>query len=300
MIDPRGLAETFLLAIALAGAALGPAWAAEDEETPPELLGRCSAEQVFAAPFDAWSRSGYDDYAPHNGTLAQLRALDLSEFELTVFFGSWCGDSRRELPRLLKLADAMEMDETQLVLVAVDRGGEMHKRSPQGQDAGLEIYRVPTVIVRRGGREVARIVEYPVRSLERDLLAIFTGRDYAPNYASYPHIRRWRDDGLLADPNVSAHGLAADLRHEIAGEGELAAAAQVLLARGETREAIKLFEVNCALHRESVAAWSRLAEAWLQADEPAAAREAVARALRLNTDPERVGPLLEMIDPLEP
>ena len=56
------------------------------------------------------------------------------------------------------------------------------------------------------------MVEHPVLSLERDLSAILQGGLYRPDYASYPIIRRWLREGLLSDENVSARGLAGQLR----------------------------------------------------------------------------------------
>lgn len=267
-----------------------------DEEQPPKLVGRCSAQDLDAEPFAEWYRDGYDGYRPHPEVLERLRRIGVEGLEVSVFFGTWCGDSRREVPRLLKLFDGMGLPAEQVVLVAVDGDDELHKRSPQGEERGLEIYRVPTVVVRRNGEEVNRIVEFPVLSLERDLLAILDGNRYAPNYASYPAVRRWLREGLLADENVSPRGLANEVRHLISGEGELAAAARVLLTRGDVTEAVKLSQVNCWLHRDSAAAYGRLAEAWLQAGDREKARAAAERALRLNTDEEQLGELLELLD----
>ncbi|NIM61599.1 MAG: hypothetical protein GTO30_08075 [Acidobacteria bacterium] len=67
----------------------------------------------------------------------------------------------------------------------------------------------------------------------------------------------------------------------ISGEGDLAAAGRVLLSRGDTAEAVKLFQVNCALHRDSASCYERLADALRQAGDHDKAGEADARALRL-------------------
>ena len=50
------------------------------------------------------------------------------------------------------------------------------------------------------------------------------------------------DLSLSRDPNVSARGLAAQVRAGIVSEGELAAAARVLQSRGEVTEAARLFQ----------------------------------------------------------
>ena len=160
---------------------------------------------------------------------------------------------------------------------------------------GFEIYRVPTLIVERDGREISRLVEHPVLSLERDLLAMLNGDDYEPSYAAYPIVRRWLSEGLLSDPNVSPSGLAKQLRPAINGEGDLAAAARVLQSRGDLVEAIKLFEVNCALHWESAGCHQRLASALLESGDRVNARKSAERALRYNDDPERLEELAELL-----
>ena len=152
---------------------------------------------------------------------------------------------------MLKILDQMGLPAAGRRLIAVDGAEELHKRSPGGEEKGVEVYRVPTVVVSRGGRELSRIVEYPALSLERDLLSILKGDGYKPSYASYPVVRRWLEEGLLADENVSARGLANEVRHLIASEGEIHAAARVLFSRGDTAEGVKLFQVNCALYPRS-------------------------------------------------
>jgi hypothetical protein len=41
---------------------------------------------------------------------------------------------------------------------------------------------VPTIIVEQKGAEIGRIIEFPVTSLEKDLLTILRKEKYQPNY----------------------------------------------------------------------------------------------------------------------
>lgn len=88
--------------------------------------------------------------------------------EYLVFVGTWCGDSRREVPRFLRIAEEAGIPPERIRLYNLDRT----KTSPDGLTARWEIERVPTFIVLRGGREIGRIVERPRSTLEGDLLMI--------------------------------------------------------------------------------------------------------------------------------
>jgi hypothetical protein len=88
--------------------------------------------------------------------------------DILVFFGIWCSDSKRELPRFLKLADLSGIPRGRVRLYALDR----KKKSPGGLEARYSIERVPTFIFLRGEKETGRIVERPRSTLEGDVLMI--------------------------------------------------------------------------------------------------------------------------------
>ncbi|MDH3626401.1 MAG: thioredoxin family protein [Acidobacteriota bacterium] len=268
-------------------------------EEEPKILGECQASQLGEAPYSEWYSDTYETYEPHAGTVKALAGGGFEDLDVTVFFGTWCGDSRREVPRLAKILDSVGFPAESRTLIAVDNTDEAIKRSPGGEERGLEVYRVPTVIIRRDGHEIARIVEHPVLSLERDLLAILNGDDYIANYGSYPQIREWLDDGLLSDPNVSPSGLANQLRSAVVSEGELAAVAAVLLSRGEGDAAVQLLRVNTRLFRDSASSYRRLANALLESEQPDEARIAARRALRLDPDAEETDRILEILEKLD-
>jgi len=277
-----------------------PAATAEQEEEP-KILGRTTVEALREEPYSEWFTEGYDAYAPNPEFVARLRAAEHESASITVFFGTWCPDSRREVPRLIKLLDEIEFSRDRLTLVAVDHTEEANHQSPGGEEKGFDVFRVPTIVVARDGSEVARLVEHPVLSQERDLLAIFSGEPYRLNFPAYPVIQQWLADGLLSDPNISPDGLAGLVQPQIRSEFDLIGAGKVLQARGQTAEAVMLHRVNCALHRTSSRAHEELARALRAAGEKDEAREAAEKAIRLNTDPQRVGSLVELVsdDPAE-
>lgn len=85
-----------------------------------------------------------------------------------VFFGAWCGDSKRDLPRFLKIADEAGFPPEAITLYSLDRT----KKSRDGLTDRYGIEYVPTFIVMKDGVEVGRITEFPQVSVEADLLTI--------------------------------------------------------------------------------------------------------------------------------
>jgi len=146
------------------------------------LLGNCSRQALLEAPFAQWFQPNYDNYIVDSATCRFVEPL-LKNKRITIFLGTWCGDSRREVPRILKMLDCCNFPMNQLKLIMVNNQGEDYKKSPQHEEEGRNIVRVPTIIVEDGGREAGRIVEYPVKSLEKDLLSILRNDKYVPNYS---------------------------------------------------------------------------------------------------------------------
>lgn len=133
------------------------------------LVGAVTREQVEAA-VPEWVQAEVEA-EPDAGAAQALASLEPGA-EVTVYLGTWCGDSRRELSRFWKA-----LDQTggavpfQVRYVGVDR----EKKEPAGVQEDGVLY-LPTFIVRRGGREVGRIVETSPHSIEQDLLALLAGR----------------------------------------------------------------------------------------------------------------------------
>jgi thiol-disulfide isomerase/thioredoxin len=88
-----------------------------------------------------------------------------------VFLGTWCSDSERDVPRFLRIADEIGMNEGRYTLYSLDR----KMKSPEGLEDNYQVERVPTFIFLRKGKEIGRIVELPKTTLEGDMLNILAG-----------------------------------------------------------------------------------------------------------------------------
>ncbi len=82
--------------------------------------------------------------------------------------GTWCSDSRREVPRFYKILDELNYPEEKVELINVDR----NKVGIENSVDSLNIELVPTFIIYSKGEEIGRIIETPKESLEKDLAKI--------------------------------------------------------------------------------------------------------------------------------
>ncbi len=147
--------------------------AAAVESARPEAsvrVGKVTREQVEeAAP--EWTLA--EAKAAPDATAARALGKVSPGATITIYLGTWCGDSRREVSRLWRALDEMGGDFPAAVeLIGVDEA----KKEPADLLAGADVRYVPTIIVRRGGKEVGRIVESSPKGIETDLLDLLEGR----------------------------------------------------------------------------------------------------------------------------
>jgi thiol-disulfide isomerase/thioredoxin len=135
------------------------------------ILGYFDPDRLTHYPYSTWYTKGFDEYMPKSEGINKL--LDISKDKLTikVVMGIWCPDSRREVPRFMKVLNEWQFPSDKITFIGVDN----EKKSPVGEYVGLGIVRVPTFIVYKNNVEAGRIIENPVASLEQDLVNILTG-----------------------------------------------------------------------------------------------------------------------------
>jgi thiol-disulfide isomerase/thioredoxin len=135
----------------------------------PVLLGNLTREQIEAAVPD-WVQAEIEAL-PEKTAIAALAAVPPGA-EVTVYMGSWCPDSRREVSRLWRVLDESGGSlPCKISYIGVDHD----KKEPVAMVAGSGLLYVPTFIVKRDGREVGRIVESSPHGVEQDLLALLSG-----------------------------------------------------------------------------------------------------------------------------
>jgi thiol-disulfide isomerase/thioredoxin len=137
-----------------------------DRPPDPVERGWVKQELLRTAPYQAFG-AGLDTATIEMPLVPLIKATYDAE-RVVVVFGGWCGDSKREVPRFLKLAAAAGIPADSVLLYAVDRT----KKGADGVPQRYAIEKVPTFIVEKNGVEVGRIVESPKVTLASDFLQI--------------------------------------------------------------------------------------------------------------------------------
>jgi hypothetical protein len=141
------------------------------------LIGLCTRHGFQSGQYAEWFSREYDYYyyLLDKTTLDSMKGKTDSIF-VTIVLGTWCSDSREQYPRFTCLIDYLKMDENFITIYAVDR----NKKTMSNETEGLNILRVPTIIFYdRKKNELGRIIETPLVTLEKDMLAIL--RQYLYN-----------------------------------------------------------------------------------------------------------------------
>ncbi len=142
-----------------------------DEGTGREiLLGYADRNGLSVEPYSTWFEEEYDQYQPDEAVLEKIHPDKLEGITITMILGTWCPDSRREVPRFYKILDMISFNEARMQVICVDT----RKQAPGIDLAALELEYVPTFIFFRSNTEIGRIVEMPLESLEKDMLSILT------------------------------------------------------------------------------------------------------------------------------
>lgn len=114
-----------------------------------------------------WMEDGVKEYKPDTVSIKFLQK-NLPGYQLTIFLGTWCSDSKEMIPKLYKVLTEVHYPLSQCLMYGVDRD----KTAPGDVQKLYNLTNVPTIIVYKKNHEVGRIVETVKKSIEKDLQAI--------------------------------------------------------------------------------------------------------------------------------
>jgi len=131
------------------------------------LVGYCNRDGLQWGEFLESYVEEYKLYDPEAKFLKKIQKK-IDDTKIVIVLGTWCSDSKTQVPRFLKMLDQIGFNESNLTMIGVDRSktaGDLNIRD-------LSIERVPTFIFYRDEYEIGRIIETPSITLERDTYKI--------------------------------------------------------------------------------------------------------------------------------
>lgn len=265
-----------------------------DKKGNTHLLGLSNRQGLQQDQFKEWFDKYYTAYQPQKAILDKHQAK-LKDVEILVFMGTWCGDSKREVPRFYKILDALEFNEQQLTLVNLDSKSEAYKQSPEQLEKGLNIHRVPTFIIYKNGEEMGRIVESPVTNLETDLVQILNGLPTQPNYRVVTRLDIGFKNKELEDLNKDdlEKKWTNYIRRNAKSSSELNTYGYVLMSAERMEEALTVFKLNALAFPKEANVFDSLGEGYLKLGKRDLARKQFEKALAIEPTHKNAKKMLE-------
>lgn len=134
-----------------------------DVEKNTLAIGEIS-QQKLIHDYDSFQQS-YQAFALSEQEVAAIKAWP-NNLHIDIYFGSWCHDSQREVPRLLKVLAENRTVSYRLI------GLDYDKSEPNGSAKNHDIRYTPTFVVYKDNKELGRIIERPTVSLTADISAM--------------------------------------------------------------------------------------------------------------------------------
>jgi len=134
-----------------------------DDSGDDILVGKCKRIELQNSNFGNDFFEEYRSYDPDMEILEDIENK-IYNCSVTIVLGTWCGDSQIQVPRFIKILDVLDYNTNYLKLICVDK----NKKAGNSDITALNIERVPTFIFYKKNKEVGRIIETPINTLELD------------------------------------------------------------------------------------------------------------------------------------
>ncbi|WP_452225669.1 hypothetical protein [Lacinutrix chionoecetis] len=256
------------------------------------LVGQINKEGLSKAPYNDWFKENYANYLTNDKLINKIKD-SLNQYTIKAFLGTWCGDSKKEVPRFYSVLEAANYPIEQLETFALDRSNKAYKQGPNGEEKGMKIHRVPTFIFYKDGAEVNRIVEHPVETFERDIEKIITGKRYHSNYSGANFIQDLLEEKPIDELKKDEKNIVPRLAEIVKGSRELNTLGYVYLFSGRLEKAQYIFELNTKIFPYKHNVYDSLAEYYFETKKYTEALANYYKVLSLKPDDKHV---LEMVE----
>jgi hypothetical protein len=144
---------------------------AKDPKTEKMLLsGLCDRDGLMEGEFGKFYDQYYTSYKTDKKVVKDIKQK-YQGVSIVIILGTWCHDSKEQVPRFYKILDMAKWDMSMIEQYCVNTS-----KLAEGIDISeYNIEKVPTFIFYKDGKELGRIIETPVTTLEKDILLIIEG-----------------------------------------------------------------------------------------------------------------------------
>ena len=264
-----------------------------DKRDNIHLCGPISLTDLQEAPYAEWYSKNHVGF--HTDSIAKVDWADkFKNTSVDIYLGTWCGDSKRWVPRFVKLWESAGLALDSLHIIGLYNDQERYKQGPNSEEVGKDIHRVPTFIFEQEGKEIARIVESPNTDLLTDVRQIAMGIPAAPRYqgASYViDLLRTKSKNEIAD-NYTVY--ARKVRRSVGTKSELNTLGYVYLSSGRIDEALWCFKFNTYIYEYHPDVYDSYAEGLLESGDKEGAIRNYAKALSL--DPSNMKLTIKLLE----
>ncbi len=277
---------------------LGPTLCAQPFNTEVQnngnslLIGKINNKALSNDIYGQWFLKNFEEYIPKQQILESIQN-ELNQYAITLFMGTWCGDSKREVPRFYKILEEIDFPMQRLTTIAVHNERDQYKQSPGGEHEGLNIHRVPTFIFYKDGKEINRIVESPKGSLEEDIAAILS-KNYAPKYESVILMHTLLNEKGTDYVVNKSKKMIAQFKDKTKSIYELNTYANVLFYAGKKKEALAILTFNTLLFPKEAAVYVSLGNKYLYMKDKEKAIEFYEKSLKRSKNKEIETKILEL------
>lgn len=131
------------------------------------LVGKINEKILANDSSFRWFYYGVNNYKPDPAWTKYI-SFYRDSFQVVVFAGTWCNDSKRLLPQFYRVMLASSYPMDRIELYGVD-----HKLRALGEEsAKYGLTKTPTFIFLRDGKEIGRIAERTQRGMDADIVSI--------------------------------------------------------------------------------------------------------------------------------
>ncbi|MEE9373450.1 MAG: tetratricopeptide repeat protein [Saprospiraceae bacterium] len=250
------------------------------------IWGEMQKGALLKAPYSEWYEASIKGYKPNSSLIKNKRAL--SKMDVTIYLGTWCGDSKNYVPKFFSLWQSLNLSEKNIKIIGLHGSRDHYKQGPNGEEKGAHIHRVPTFIFSKDGEEVGRIVERPINSLEMDVAQIAAGIPSLPRYQAVSYMIDFYDNYEIEQFDSEYDNIIHDIGRLNNGVSELNTYGIVLQLSGRLQRAQQIFKINNELYPFEPKSYYSLGVSHMKMEEWEDAQKCFIEVLKIDPEHKRV------------